>query len=73
MTNTAAPALFAAQKLTGTGAVHVVKAGSSPSAWSTIWCTGRSVLWMVGTDKPVTCKACQRKATVNGMDLRDLR
>ena len=71
MTNTAAPALFAAQKFDRTGAVHIASPGRLGGSAVT-FCTGRSISWMVGTDAPVTCKACAKKAAGLGIDLAEL-
>ncbi len=69
MTNTQAPALFAGRKWSG-GATHVVS--SHRAGVLVAFCTGRAMREAFGTDEAVTCKACERKATANGMDLREL-
>jgi hypothetical protein len=68
MNTNAAPALFAGQKIDG-GAVHVFKSFSRGVA---TYCTGRSISMVVGSDAPVTCKACAKKAAANGLDVNNL-
>lgn len=63
--------LFAAQKIDGTGSVHVVRSIRGPGMVVT-FCTGRAMSWMVSTDAAVTCKACLKKAGANGIDVREL-
>ncbi len=64
--------MFTAQKLDGTGSVHLVTRGSFLDQRAVTFCTGRSVTWMVGTDAPLTCKSCAKKATAAGIDVKAL-
>lgn len=70
MTNTTAPAMFPAQKIDGSGSVHIAKPGRIGTV--TTFCTGRSVGWMVGTDSPVTCASCLKRAAKNGIDVKEI-
>ncbi len=60
--------MFTAQKFDRTGSVHIVTLG--PVGTVITFCTGRAVSWMAGTDAPLTCKSCAKKAKAAGIDVK---